>query len=98
MHAFAVFVDGSSGIMIQQNLQLMGGASVIQQGSGKVLALLAQFLILILQTERMIKGQRSRSRRTRRTLNNHLEFMLEKTQASQFPGEFEGRQNRILRG
>jgi len=65
---------------------------VIQQGSGKVLTLLAQFLILVLPTGIMItQGSVGTSH-----FLTYLEFMLEKAQASQFPGQLKGRQNGIL--
>lgn len=49
MHPFAVLVNRTGGIVVEQDLQLVGGASVVKQGGGEVLALFAQLLILILR-------------------------------------------------
>jgi len=48
MHPFAVLVNRTGGIVVEQDLQLVGGASVVKQGGGEVLALFAQLLVLIL--------------------------------------------------
>lgn len=49
MHPFAVLVNGTGGIVVEQDLQLVGGASMVQQGGGKVLALFSQLLVLVLE-------------------------------------------------
>lgn len=49
MHAFAVLKDRASGIVVQQYLQFVRGARMVQQGCSKVLALFAQLLVLILK-------------------------------------------------
>lgn len=49
VHPVAVLEGRSRGIVIQQHLQLVGAARVVQQRRGEVLALLPQLLVLALE-------------------------------------------------